>query len=65
MLNNQIALLAIDFQVDFLHADGRFPVAQHQVEPMLTAANQLIAAARFRCTHGRPRTTNTGEWWTS
>ncbi|MBA3870540.1 MAG: cysteine hydrolase [Anaerolineae bacterium] len=46
MLNNQIALLAIDFQVDFLHADGRFPVAQHQVEPMLTAANHLIAAAR-------------------
>jgi maleamate amidohydrolase len=46
MINNQIALLAIDFQIDFLDSNGRFPVARHQVEPLLSVANRLIAAAR-------------------
>ena len=46
MLTDQTALLLLDFQVDFLAPAGRYPVAGHQVEPMLTAANRLIAAAQ-------------------
>ncbi|MHB8627819.1 MAG: cysteine hydrolase family protein [Aggregatilineales bacterium] len=45
MLTNQSALLAIDFQVDFLDSHGRYPVAIHQIAPMLTTTNRLIAAA--------------------
>jgi nicotinamidase-related amidase len=39
------ALLVLDLQKDFLAADGRFPVAEDQVGPLLTATNQLLAAA--------------------
>src|SRR5574341_430051 len=39
------ALLLIDFQADFLEADGRLPVAQEQVPPMLAAANRLLGVA--------------------
>ncbi len=39
------AVLMLDFQVDFLHAAGRLPVAQYQVAGMLEAANRVIRAA--------------------
>jgi nicotinamidase-related amidase len=39
-------LLLIDFQNDYLDADGRLPVAQDQVEPMVTAANKMVDAMR-------------------
>ncbi|MEO8609429.1 MAG: isochorismatase family cysteine hydrolase [Chloroflexota bacterium] len=46
MLNTQTSLMVMDCQVDFLDSDGRYPVAIHQVEPLLIATNQLIAAAQ-------------------
>ena len=46
MLNDQTALLLLDFQLDFLDSKGRYPVAHDQVEPMITTANRLIAAAQ-------------------
>lgn len=40
------AIVLLDFQVSFLSPDGRMAVAQNQVEPMIKAANAIIAAAR-------------------
>lgn len=40
------ALMVIDCQRDYLEANGRMPVAQNQVEPMIKAVNSVIAAAR-------------------
>jgi nicotinamidase-related amidase len=40
------ALLLIDFQYDFLAADGRMPVDRSQVEPVLEAAAVAIARAK-------------------
>jgi nicotinamidase-related amidase len=40
------ALMLMDFQRDFLQADGRKPVAQNEVEPMIKAANAMIDAMR-------------------
>jgi nicotinamidase-related amidase len=40
------ALLLIDLQRDYLQPDGRLPVAQNQVEPMIKAVNEMIAAMR-------------------
>jgi nicotinamidase-related amidase len=40
------ALMVIDCQRDYLEANGRMPVAQSQVEPMIKAVNSMIAAAR-------------------
>ena len=40
------ALLLIDFQRDFLEADGRMPVARAQVSPVLRAAAEALANAR-------------------
>ncbi|MGH9054815.1 MAG: cysteine hydrolase family protein [Acidimicrobiales bacterium] len=40
------ALLLIDFQYDFLAADGRMPVDRGQVEPVVAAARIAIAQAR-------------------
>ena len=45
------ALLLIDFQRDFLRPDGRMPVCQAQVAPVLVAAAR--AMMRFRAA-GRP-----------
>jgi maleamate amidohydrolase len=39
------ALLVLDFQVDFLHPEGRLPVAQNQVPGMIEATNRVITAA--------------------
>jgi nicotinamidase/pyrazinamidase len=41
-------LVLVDFQEDFLDGNGRMPIAQNQVGPLLTAANAMIAAARVR-----------------
>jgi nicotinamidase-related amidase len=40
------ALMLIDLQRDYLQADGRRPVSQDQVEPMIKAVNGMIAAMR-------------------
>jgi nicotinamidase-related amidase len=40
------ALMLMDLQRDYLQADGRRPVAQDQVEPMIKAVNEMIAAMR-------------------
>ncbi len=40
------ALLLIDFQNDFLHADGRMPVCSSHVLPVLDAARSSVAIAR-------------------
>jgi nicotinamidase-related amidase len=40
------ALLLIDFQRDFLEADGRMPVARAQVSPVLDAARRALGDAR-------------------
>ena len=40
------ALMLIGLQRDYLQADGRKPVAQDQVAPLIQAANAMIAAAR-------------------
>ena len=42
------ALLLLDFQDDFLNADGRLPVAGQQVGPVLAAARQAVIDARRR-----------------
>jgi nicotinamidase/pyrazinamidase len=47
-MSNRHALILIDFQNDFLNADGRMPVAQTQVGPALAAAARAVAAARGR-----------------
>jgi nicotinamidase-related amidase len=43
--SGEAALLVIDFQTDFLAADGRWPVALDQVQGLLKAANRLISRA--------------------
>ena len=40
------ALLLIDFQYDFLAADGRMPVDRSQVQPVVDAARSAIERAR-------------------
>lgn len=40
------ALMLIDMQRDFLRANGRRPVAQSEVEPMIKAVNGMIDAMR-------------------
>jgi len=40
------ALMMVDYQRDFLQADGRMPIAQDQTAAVIKAANDLIAAAR-------------------
>ncbi len=40
------ALMLVDFQRDFLDLNGRMPVADHQIEPVLEAANAAVARAR-------------------
>jgi nicotinamidase-related amidase len=40
------ALLLIDFQRDFLDADGRMPIARHQVEPLIVETRRAVEAAR-------------------
>lgn len=40
------ALIVLDLQRDLLEADGRMPVKQEQVQPMLETATALHAAAR-------------------
>jgi nicotinamidase-related amidase len=47
-MSNRHALILIDFQNDFLSADGRMPVAQTHVAPALAAAAHAVAAARGR-----------------
>jgi nicotinamidase-related amidase len=39
------ALLLIDFQCDFLAESGRMPVARHQIEPVIAAANKAVVDA--------------------
>lgn len=41
-----MALMLIDYQADYLEADGRLPVAQDQVAPMIQATNAMVDAAR-------------------
>jgi biuret amidohydrolase len=41
-------LVLIDYQEDFLDANGRMPIAQNQVGPILKVTNAMIAAARGR-----------------
>jgi nicotinamidase-related amidase len=40
------AIVLLDFQLSFLSPDGRMAVARNQAEPMIKAANAIIAAAR-------------------
>lgn len=40
------ALMLIGYQADYLEADGRLPVAQDQVAPMIQATNAIVDAAR-------------------
>jgi nicotinamidase-related amidase len=42
------ALLLIDFQQDFLAPDGRMPVNQSQVQPMIAAAQGEVEAAHTK-----------------
>ncbi len=42
------ALLLLDFQDDFLNPDGRLPVANQQVGPVLAAAHQAVTDAKRR-----------------
>lgn len=46
MSESNTALLLIDFQKDFLSPDGRLPVAQNQVVPVLQAASQAMSEFR-------------------
>lgn len=39
------ALMLIGYQGDYLEADGRLPVAQDQVAPMIQATNAIVEAA--------------------
>jgi len=39
-------LVLIDYQEDFLDPNGRMPIASNQIEPMLKATNEMVAAAR-------------------
>src|SRR5260221_1324904 len=40
------ALMLIGYQGDYLDADGRLPVAQDQVAPMIAATDAMVDAAR-------------------
>ncbi|MGH8012177.1 MAG: cysteine hydrolase family protein [Candidatus Binataceae bacterium] len=40
-----IALLVLDLQVDFLDRNGRMPIAQDQIGPVLANSNRVIEAA--------------------
>jgi len=40
------ALMLIGYQGDYLEADGRLPVAQNQVAPMIEATKTIVDAAR-------------------
>jgi nicotinamidase-related amidase len=40
------ALVLLNYQVDYLRADGRMPVAQNQVGGLIRATNRMIAAMR-------------------
>src|SRR5216683_3129312 len=40
------ALMLIGYQADYLDANGRLPVAQDQVAPMIQATNAIVDAAR-------------------
>jgi len=42
------ALVLLNYQVDYLRADGRMPVAQDQVGGLIKATNKMIAAMRQR-----------------
>jgi nicotinamidase-related amidase len=42
------ALVLLNYQVDYLRADGRMPVAQDQVGGLIKATNSMIAAMRKR-----------------
>jgi nicotinamidase-related amidase len=43
--NPTTALVLLDLQKDFLAPDGKLPVAPHQVEPVLLAAEKLVEVA--------------------
>ena len=43
---DNIALMLIGYQADYLDANGRLPVAQDQVAPMIQATNAMVDAAR-------------------
>jgi nicotinamidase-related amidase len=42
------ALVLLNYQVDYLRADGRMPVAEDQVDRLIKATNKMIAAMRQR-----------------
>jgi nicotinamidase-related amidase len=42
------ALVLLNYQVDYLRADGRMPVAQDQVSGLIKATNKMIGAMRQR-----------------
>ncbi|MBV8054487.1 MAG: cysteine hydrolase [Deltaproteobacteria bacterium] len=42
------SLVLLNYQVDYLRADGRMPVAQDQVGGLIKATNKMIAAMRQR-----------------
>jgi nicotinamidase-related amidase len=42
------ALVLLNYQVDYLNANGRMPVAQDQVGDLIRATNRMIAAMRQR-----------------
>ncbi len=45
-IGDNTALMLIGYQADYLEANGRLPVAQDQVEPMIKATNAMVDAAR-------------------
>ncbi len=49
--NPQTALLIMDMQQDFLHKNGRMPIAAKQITPLIDKTNNAIAEAR---TQGLP-----------
>ena len=45
-IGDNTALMLIGYQADYLQANGRLPVAQDQVAPMIAATNAMVDAAR-------------------
>jgi len=45
-LGDNTSLMLIGYQADYLDADGRLPVAQDQVAPMIQATDAIVDAAR-------------------
>jgi len=45
-IGDNTALMLIGYQADYLEANGRLPVAQDQVDPMIAATNAMVDAAR-------------------